>query len=118
MSGTIRTIEIDVCIPDGYEYVRYDHAAPGEWWLDDKSIARLWTGSTKTIGRYVIVRKVPQYREPCPGDEGKEIEVLYGDQWQKFLYVGRMSNGAIVYESMAHHIYAISPERARILVTP
>lgn len=49
-------IEIDVDIPEGWEFDRFDIPTYGEMILDRKTLWR-WTSGLSLFGRYIIVKK-------------------------------------------------------------
>ena len=84
-------IEIEVDVPeDGYEATgEYTNAADGDWYLDHMNRVRCWSGQ-KSQCRYIILRRVKQYREPVlPADWGKTCEFSYGgERWTRDRLIG------------------------------
>jgi hypothetical protein len=115
---TKATIEVE--IPDGWEFVRYDCCNDGEDYIEGDRVVR-WFGS-RCSGRYVIVRKAITYREPDARDVGKTIEVSNEVGYAKPVYVtqyyiGKSLNSCFVCENDP----GATPTRwvyARVKVTP
>ena len=71
---TIQKVEIEVDVPEGWEFVRFGIANPGEWFFYRG--LTVWQTQNVTVAPVFIVRKAKQYREPVlPADAGKVVEV-------------------------------------------
>jgi len=71
-----RKIEVEIDIPDGWEFVRYGVPEVGESYLGvSHRHVYLREPDSPVSSKYFIVKKVKQYREPVlPADCGKECE--------------------------------------------
>jgi hypothetical protein len=60
-------IEIELDIPDGYEYAgEYRRIARGELYLDNERKASIWECSSCTASHYALLRRSPAWRPLTP----------------------------------------------------
>ena len=73
----LQKIEIEINVPDGYEFVRYGVPESGEFYLGENQIDVYLREGFCLSAKYFVVRKIKQkqWRTPVlPADWGKECE--------------------------------------------
>ena len=53
-------IEMDIDVPDGFEFVRFGNAKQGDWYIPNYGEMQNWGHESSSDGKYMIFRKVPE----------------------------------------------------------